>query len=130
MSTPATAKSLLDESKRPLAKTRIISARVTETEYSAFEKEAWAAGKTVGDWTRDCLLRGLQPGSSARLDHHLFTELIGIQLLLMNTVGPLLRGERVSAEQVDALVRQVQSTKARKAQELLSKRLNADEGSS
>jgi hypothetical protein len=46
---------------------------------------------------------------------------------LMNTLGPLLRGERLTAEQLDAVLRQVQSAKARKAQELLAKRLSTEE---
>jgi hypothetical protein len=127
MSALAAAESPLNESKRPLAKARIISARVTETEYAALEKEAWAAGKTIGDWTRDCVLRGLREEPSAGLDRYLFTELVGIQLLLMNTLGPLIRGEKMTAERLDAVIRQVQSNKARKAQELLNKRLNAEE---
>jgi hypothetical protein len=65
----------------------------------------------------------LQTGSGGHMEQHLFTELVGIQLLLMNTLGPMLRGERLSAEQLDAVLRQVQSAKARKAQELLNKRL-------
>jgi hypothetical protein len=48
-------------------------------------------------------------------------------LLLMNTLGPLLRGERLTAEQLDAVLRQVQSAKARKAQELLTRRLSTEE---
>ena len=45
----------------------------------------------------------------------------------MNTLGPLIRGERMTAEHLNAVLRQVQSTTARNAQELLSKRLNAEE---
>jgi len=129
MSTPVAAKSLLNESRRPPAKARIVSARVTEAEYGALESEAWKAGRTVGDWTRECLLRELKPTGATRLDRYVFTELVGIQLLLMNTLGPLLRGERITAEQMDSLLRQVQSTKTRKAQELLSKRLSGEERS-
>src|SRR5215471_1566632 len=58
---------------------------------------------------------------------HLFSELVGIQLLLINTLGPLIRGERMTADHLKAILRQVQSTKGRKAQELLAKRLNAEE---
>jgi hypothetical protein len=43
-------------------------------------------------------------------------------LLLINTLGPLLRGERKAAEEVDVVFREVQARKARKAQELLNKR--------
>ena len=55
-------------------------------------------------------------------DRSHFQELVGIQLLLMNTLGPLIRGERMTAEYLDTVLRQVQSTKARKAQELLARR--------
>jgi len=47
-------------------------------------------------------------------------------LLLINTLGPILRGERMAAEQVDAVFRQVQARKAPKAQELLNKRLTRE----
>ena len=53
---------------------------------------------------------------------HLFTELVGIQMLLMNALEPLLRGEKMAQEQLTALFRQVQTTKAAQAQELLAKR--------
>jgi hypothetical protein len=110
---------------RRIPRTRTVGVRVTEPEYLALEAEAWKAGKTVADWARDQILR--RPGFHGVLDEHLFTELVGIQLLLMNTLGPLLRGERLTAEQLDAVLRQVQSAKARKAQELLARRLGAEE---
>jgi len=121
-STPA-----LEKAGRRIARTRTIGVRVTEPEYLALEADAWKAGKTVADWARDQILG--RPGfhGVSPLDGHLFTELVGIQLLLMNTLGPLLRGERLTAEQLDAVLRQVQSAKARKAQELLAKRLSTEE---
>jgi hypothetical protein len=45
-----------------------------------------------------------------------------VELLLMNALGPLLRGERLTQEQLEVLWKQVQTSKARKAQELLVKR--------
>jgi hypothetical protein len=48
--------------------------------------------------------------------------LVGLQLLLMNTLPALLRGERMPSEQVQAIKNQVQAIKRRKAQELLAKR--------
>ena len=53
---------------------------------------------------------------------HIFTELVGIQMLLTNTLEPLLRGEKLAQEQLAVLFRQVQPTKATQAQELLAKR--------
>ena len=117
----------LGKAVRRIPRTRTIGIRVTEPEFLALEAEAWKAGKTVADWARDQILGRPAFNGVSSLDEHLFTELVGIQLLLMNTLGPLLRGERLTAEQLDAVLRQVQSAKARKAQELLMKRLSTEE---
>ena len=117
----------LEKVGRRIPKTRTIGVRVTEPESLAIEAEAWKMGKTVADWARDQMLGRSGLHGVTSLDEHLFTELVGIQLLLMNTLGPLLRGERLTAEQLDAVLRQVQSAKARKAQELLTKRLSTEE---
>jgi hypothetical protein len=117
----------LEKGRRRIPKTRTIGVRVTEPEYLALEAVAWKAGKTVADWARDQILGRPAFHGFGSLDEHLFTELVGIQLLLMNALGPLLRGERLTAEQLDAVLRQVQSVKARKAHELLTKRLSTGE---
>ena len=54
---------------------------------------------------------------------HIFTELVGIQMLLMNTLEPLLRGEKLAQEQLAILFRHVQTAMATQAQELLAKRV-------
>jgi hypothetical protein len=99
---------------------------VTEAEYSALQEQAWSSGKTVCDWARECITQQLEQGFQKGLDGHIFTELVGIQLLLMNTLGPIARGERMAAEDVELVFRQVQSRKAGKAQEILKKRLTRE----
>ena len=106
------------------ARTKTIGVRVTEPEYLALEGEAWRAGKTVADWARDQIL-SRSPGAS--LQERTLTELVGIELLLINALPPLLRGERIPQERVEALWKQVQATKGRKAQELLGKQPNNEE---
>ena len=113
-------------SNQRAVRTRTVSTRVTEAEYAALQEQAWSTGKTVCDWARECIAQQLERGSRKKLEEHLFTELVGIQLLLINTLGPLLRGERMAAEEVDAVLRQVQARKAGKAQELLNKRLGRE----
>jgi hypothetical protein len=108
--------------KSRTAKTRTIGIRVTEPEYVALQREAYGHNQTVSEWGRNKVL-----GTYAAYDHeglskHIFTELVGLQLLLMNTLPALLRGERMPSEQVQAIKNQVQAIKRRKAQELLAKR--------
>jgi len=122
MESPILFKTTTNGSKRPLARNRILSARFTESEYGALESFAWSKGTTLADWVRDVLLHSLEGSSQSRMDMHIFTELVGIQMLLMNTLEPLLRGDKLAQEQLTVLFRQVQTTKAAKAQELLAKR--------
>jgi hypothetical protein len=117
----------LERVGRRIPRTRTIGVRVTEPEYLALQTEAWKTGKTVADWARDQILGRPALHGRGSLDEHVFTELIGMQLLLMNALGPLLRGERLSQEQLETLWKQVQTTKGRKAQELLVKRTNGEE---
>jgi hypothetical protein len=127
MESPILFKPTTSGSKRPLARNRILSARFTESEYVALESFAWSKGTTLANWVRDVLLHSLGGANHPQMDMHIFTELVGIQMLLMNTLEPLLRGDKLAQEQLTVLFRQVQTTKAAKAQELLAKRSQSKE---
>ncbi len=103
-------------------RSRNLSTKLTAQEAKAIEEAASRAGKTPSEWARDLLLCGVVIGSHTSMEMHIFTELVGIQMLLMNTLEPLLRGDKLAQEQLAVLFRQVQTTKATKAQELLAKR--------
>ena len=118
---------LTEQRTRRAARTRTIGVRVTEPEYLALEGEAWRAGKTVADWARDQILSRSPAANGASAQERTLTELVGIELLLINALPPLLRGERIPQERVEALWKQVQTTKGRKAQELLGKQPNTEE---
>jgi hypothetical protein len=61
------------------------------------------------------------------MEMHIFTELVGIQMLLMNTLEPWLRGDKLAQERLTVLFRQVQTTQAAKVQELPAKRSQSRE---
>jgi hypothetical protein len=103
-------------------RSRNLSTKLTTNEAKAVEEAASRAGKTPSEWARDLLLRGVIVGSHTPMEMHIFTELVGIQMLLMSTLEPLLRGDKIAQEQLTILFRQVQTTKATRAQELLAKR--------
>jgi hypothetical protein len=107
---------------RPGARARILSARFTHEEYAELERHAWSKGTTFADWVHETLIGEAHGQPSGAMDMHIFIELVGIQMLLMSTFEPLLRNETRTPDQVANLFRQVQTTKAAKAQELLAKR--------
>jgi hypothetical protein len=104
-----------------------IATRFTRAEERALLKKAEASGQNLREWTRDVLLHGDGSGRCSEMEMHIFTELVGIQMLLMNTLEPLLRGDKMAQDQLTILFRQVQTTKAAKAQELLAKRSQKQE---
>jgi hypothetical protein len=118
-----------DISGRPskISRNRTVSTKLTELEFAEAERAAAARGQWLSEWARDLLLRGAVADNGGAMDMHIFTELVGIQMLLMNTLEPLLSGEKLSREQVAAHFRQVQTAKAAKAQELLAKRSQKQE---
>jgi hypothetical protein len=99
-----------------------LSTKLTAVEAKAVEEAAERAGKTPSEWAREILLHGDVLGKHTEMEMHIFTELVGIQMLLMNTLEPLLCGEKLTREEVKAHFRLVQTTKAAQAQELLAKR--------
>ena len=115
------------EGERTEMRVRTASTKVTEAEFAELDAFASQRGQSVSEWIRQTILAEARGQRNNATTAHLFTELVGIQLLLINTLGPLIRGERMTADHLNAILRQVQSTKTRKAQELLAKRLNAEE---
>jgi hypothetical protein len=103
-------------------RSRNLSTKLTAREADAVEEAASREGKTPSEWARKLLLGSVVVGSHTQMEMHIFTELVGIQMLLMNTLEPMLRGDKMAQEQLTILFRQVQTTKATKAQELLAKR--------
>ena len=105
-----------------VARSRSIGTKLTPEEEQRILAAAEADGKAPSEWARDLLLGGAAATVRGEMEMHIFTELVGIQMLVMNALEPLLRGDKMSQEQLAALYRRVQTTKAAQAQELLAKR--------
>jgi hypothetical protein len=103
-------------------RTQSIATRFTRAEEQALKKRAEASGQNLREWAREVLLRGDANSRRAEMEMHIFTELIGIEMLMMKTLEPILRGDKLEQDQIAMLFRQVQSSKAAKAQELLARR--------
>lgn len=104
------------------ARTQSIATRFTRAEEQSLIQRAEANGQNLREWARDVLLRTGAAERKSDMEQHIFTELVGIQLLLMGCLQPLLSGERLTPDQVASLFREAQATKAAKAQELLARR--------
>ncbi len=108
-------------------RTQTVSTKLTPDEEYELERASSGEGKTMSEWVRDVLLRSARQNLAAtNCDVVVLTEVIGIQLFLMNVLSPLTRGELISSEQYEVMIRAVQANKVRTARELLARRLNPD----
>lgn len=96
-----------------------LSTKLTPQEMALIETASEKDGRALGEWARDVLLREVKAESSG---FDLICEVVGLQLLLMNVLAPLARGEKITAEQFQAIVKSVQSAKVKAAEEMLSRR--------
>jgi hypothetical protein len=71
------------EKKKEL-RTRTASTKVTDSEFSELEAFAFQHGQSLSEWIRQTLLNELRTQDKGGMALHIFTELVGVQLLLMN----------------------------------------------
>jgi hypothetical protein len=98
---------------KPPLRTKSIGFKVSEEEYARLETAAQADGRTLGEWCREVILRG---GSAS--DDPALAEIIGVRLLLVNVLGPVAAGDKVTPENFNQLLDQIGEAKHQLAAKL------------
>jgi len=100
-------------------RSRSVSTKLTPQEETEVLTAAAAQGKAPSEWARDVLLssaRGRLSGDGAAI----FSEIQALRLLLINTLEPLLRGEKMTPEQFKEMLRYVKTNKRKAAADMLA----------
>jgi hypothetical protein len=97
---------------KPPLRTKSIGFKVSEEEYAQLEAAARASGQTLGEWCREMILRGCASHDPA------LAEIIGVRLLLVNVLGPVAAGEKVTPERFNQLLDQISEAKHQVAAKL------------
>jgi len=99
---------------------RSLNTKLTATEAAAVDAAAGTEGKAVGEWLRDLVLRELGRGTSQLHSLAAIGEIAGLRLLLINTLEPLLRGDKMTADQFKEMLRYVKANKRKAAEDTLA----------
>jgi hypothetical protein len=105
--------------RRSIVRTITVGGKFTESEAKALAKQAGQRGQLLGEWARESLLAASQEQKQEVESIALFTEVQALRLVLINTLEPLLRGDKMSAEQFKEMLRYVKSNKRKAAAELM-----------
>lgn len=96
-----------------------IATRFTKAEEKTLLRVASAQGMNLREWSRDVLLSAAR-GFRLPEENALFTEVQALRLLLINTLEPLLRGDKMTAEQFKEMLRYVKNNKRKAAADMLA----------
>jgi hypothetical protein len=118
VATPGTTEGAIRRPPR-INRSKTVSTKLTETEFTQVERLAGGRGQWLSEWVRDVLLNAAQDQESPH-SVATFAEVQAIRLLLINTLEPLLRGEKLTAEQFKELLRYVKTNKRKAAKEMLA----------
>ena len=101
------------------SRNQTVTTKLTATEAAAVEALSSREGKTVGEWLRDLALRELRDEGAISMTA-VMGEMTAIRLLLINTLEPLLRGEKMTADQFKEMLRYVKTNKRKVAADMLA----------
>ena len=105
--------------RRSIVRTVTVGGKFTEIEAKALAKQAAQRGQLLGEWARESLLSASREQTQEVEGIALFAEVQALRLVLINTLEPLLRGEKMSPEQFKEMLRYVKSNKRKAAAELM-----------
>jgi hypothetical protein len=102
------------------SRNQTLNTKLTPTEAAAVEVASEADGKAVGEWLRDLALRELGRDNRQLPSLALMGEVTAMRLLLINTLEPLLRGDKMTPEQFKEMLRYVKTNKRKAAADILA----------
>ena len=101
------------------SRNQTVTTKLTATEAAEVEAASTRDGKTVGEWLRDIALRELRD-QGAISTVAVMGEMTALRLLLINTLEPLLRGEKMTPDQFKEMLRYVKTNKRKAAADMLA----------
>ena len=101
----------------------IASARVTKAEQDELEAAAHAQGKALSEWCREVLLAAARNETITPI----FTELVGMRLLLNATLRYAACGERMTPEQFQDELYDIRATKHKAAADVMQQYARTEE---
>ena len=113
---PITTRKLRGRTRRAVT----LSTKITSRELELISAASEADGRALGEWAREVILKAAHSSSIGVGTDHLMTEIVALQLFLTDVLSPLARGERISTEQYEKLMRNVKTNKHRAAREVIA----------
>ena len=100
-----------------------VSTKLTSKEFDSILQASQGSGRAIGEWAREVLLREANGAAGSLSNEELMTELVGVELFLMNALAPIVYGEKMSADWYSNLLNQVRESKSEAPKTVIARRL-------
>jgi hypothetical protein len=99
-----------------------VSSRLTRAETERLDALAQKHGQQRGEFIRQLILDALVRDEAGRNAGPVLTEIVGVQLLLMNALKPIATGQSLTAAAFDSMVAEVHKLKTSVARKLVQEK--------
>ena len=99
----------------PALRTKSISTKVTDEEYSQFE--ALAGEQTISEWARGVLLNATKPNVR---EQTVLAEVLALRTILLNIQFALSQGQTLTADEMQQLIERADRDKLSKARQRIT----------
>ena len=100
-----------------------VSTKLTSEEFNSIVQASHNCGKAIGEWAREVLLPEANVAAERLSNEELTTELVGVELLLMNALAPIIYGEKRNADWYSNLLNQVRESKPEATKVVIARRI-------
>lgn len=104
---------------KAVLRNKSISSKVTEEEYSRLEALAETMGLSMSEWVRAVLMERLERTTGKDREEALLAELLGLRTILLNVLFKVAKGERMTGDEMQAVIERADAGKKERAQKLL-----------
>ena len=106
--------------RRSIVRRITVGGKFTDTEARLLAKKAASRGQLLSEWAREALLTAVREQHKEGENNALFVEVQALRLLVINTLEPLLRGDKMTTEQFKAMLQYVKANKRKAAEDILA----------
>lgn len=97
-----------------------LNTKLTPAEFAEVEQFCDTRKIAFSEWVREVVLREVRSMDGQSMPMPLLVEVQALRLILINSLEPLLRGERMTPEQFKAMLQHVKTNKRKVATDVLA----------
>jgi hypothetical protein len=99
---------------------RTVGCKMTDSEYERLSAVVESEGMTLGEWCREVLLERADGRKPSVIEETLLAETLALRTILLNAFYKLAQGEKLTAEELQAIIERADASKVQKAIERLA----------